>query len=48
MKKKDNWGLYEKPKFPILYFLIKCLIILIQLLCTTKSFIYHGSMTRKE
>lgn len=36
----------KKPKYPILRFIIKCLIIIIQLLCTTKSFIYHGTMTK--
>lgn len=42
MKKKDDGVLYEKPKFPILYYLIKCFVIIIRLLCTTKSFLFRG------
>ena len=43
-----SYELMKKPKYPILRFIIKCLIIIIQLLCTTKSFLSYGSTTKTK
>ena len=39
-----SYVLVKKPGSPILRFIIKCFIILIQLLCTPKSFLSRGSI----